>query len=100
VNCIALTQPWQEGEDRRSRGPSALSLPRLSTLTDDKCLCRTSTGRSDENAACLGSPAATIGMIYIPPVFPVPTLDHVVVNARDRIDDAADTYRRPGLTLP
>ena len=33
------------------------------------------------------------------PVFPVPTLDHVVVNARDRIDDAADTYRRPGFTL-
>jgi hypothetical protein len=33
------------------------------------------------------------------PVFPVPTLDHVVVNARDRIDDAADTYRRLGFTL-
>src|ERR1700712_1916399 len=29
-------------------------------------------------------------------VFPVPTLDHVVVNARDRIDDAADAYRRLG----
>jgi hypothetical protein len=35
----------------------------------------------------------------MPPVFPVPTLDHVVVNARDRIDDAADTYRRLGFTL-
>jgi Glyoxalase-like domain len=33
------------------------------------------------------------------PVFPVPTLDHVVVNARDRLDDAADTYRRLGFTL-
>jgi hypothetical protein len=32
-------------------------------------------------------------------VFPVPTLDHVVVNARDRIDDAADAYRRLGFTL-
>jgi hypothetical protein len=31
--------------------------------------------------------------------FPVPTLDHVVVNARDRIDQAADTYRRLGFTL-
>ena len=35
----------------------------------------------------------------MPPVFPVPTLDHVVVNARDRIDDAAETYRRLGFTL-
>jgi hypothetical protein len=33
------------------------------------------------------------------PVFPVPTLDHVVVNARDRLDQAADTYRRLGFTL-
>src|SRR4051812_8924028 len=33
------------------------------------------------------------------PVFPVPTLDHVVVNARDRMDDAAETYRRLGFTL-
>ena len=33
------------------------------------------------------------------PVLPVPTLDHVVVNARDRIDAAADTYRRLGFTL-
>ncbi len=32
-------------------------------------------------------------------VFPVPTLDHVVVNARDQIDQAADTYRRLGFTL-
>jgi hypothetical protein len=35
----------------------------------------------------------------MPPVFPVPTLDHVVVNTRDRIDQAADTYRRLGFTL-
>ncbi|MGD0104668.1 MAG: VOC family protein [Rhodopila sp.] len=35
----------------------------------------------------------------MPPVFPVPTLDHVVVNARDRLDDAAHTYRRLGFTL-
>jgi hypothetical protein len=33
------------------------------------------------------------------PVFPVPTLDHVVVNVRDRIDEAADAYRRLGFTL-
>lgn len=33
------------------------------------------------------------------PFFPVPTLDHVVVNVRDRIDEAADTYRRLGFTL-
>ena len=32
-------------------------------------------------------------------VFPVPTLDHVVVNARDRIDAAAAIYRRLGFTL-
>lgn len=30
---------------------------------------------------------------------PVPTLDHVVVNVRDRIDAGADTYRRLGFTL-
>ncbi len=33
------------------------------------------------------------------PVFPLPTLDHVVVNVRDRIEEAADTYRRLGFTL-
>jgi Glyoxalase-like domain len=33
------------------------------------------------------------------PEFPVPTLDHVVVNVRDRLDDAAETYRRLGFTL-
>jgi hypothetical protein len=30
---------------------------------------------------------------------PVPTLDHVVVNVRDRIDEGAETYRRLGFTL-
>lgn len=30
---------------------------------------------------------------------PVPTLDHVVVNARDQLDGAAETYRRLGFTL-
>jgi hypothetical protein len=30
---------------------------------------------------------------------PVPTIDHVVVNVRDRIDEAAETYRRLGFTL-
>jgi hypothetical protein len=35
----------------------------------------------------------------MPPDFPVPTLDHVVVNARDRIDEAATVYRRLGFTL-
>ncbi len=32
-------------------------------------------------------------------IFPVPTLDHVVINVRDRIDEAADTFRRLGFTL-
>lgn len=35
----------------------------------------------------------------MPHEFPVPTLDHVVVNARDRLDDVADAYRRLGFTL-
>jgi hypothetical protein len=35
----------------------------------------------------------------MPTPFPVPTLDHVVVNARDRIDEAAETYARLGFTL-
>jgi hypothetical protein len=30
---------------------------------------------------------------------PVPTIDHVVVNVRDRLDEAAETYRRLGFTL-
>jgi hypothetical protein len=30
---------------------------------------------------------------------PVPTIDHVVVNVRDRIDEGAATYRRLGFTL-
>ncbi len=30
---------------------------------------------------------------------PVPTLDHVVVNVRDRIDEGLETYRRLGFTL-
>ena len=30
---------------------------------------------------------------------PVPTLDHVVINVRDRVDDGAETYRRLGFTL-
>lgn len=35
----------------------------------------------------------------MPQPFPVPTLDHVVVNARDRLDEAASLYRRLGFTL-
>lgn len=35
----------------------------------------------------------------MPHVYAVPTLDHVVVNARDRLDDAAERYRRLGFTL-
>ncbi|MGI4939872.1 MAG: VOC family protein [Janthinobacterium lividum] len=31
--------------------------------------------------------------------FPTPTFDHVVVNARDRLDEAEATYRRLGFTL-
>jgi hypothetical protein len=37
-------------------------------------------------------------MAHILPV-PVPTIDHVVVNLRDRIDAGADAYRRLGFTL-
>jgi hypothetical protein len=32
-------------------------------------------------------------------IYPVPTLDHVVINVRDRIDEGADVYRRLGFTL-
>ncbi len=32
-------------------------------------------------------------------MLPVPTLDHVVVNARDRLDEACEAYRRLGFTL-
>lgn len=35
----------------------------------------------------------------MPRFFPVPTLDHAVVNVRDRIEEAADTYQRLGFTL-
>jgi hypothetical protein len=35
----------------------------------------------------------------MPMPFPVPTLDHVVVNTRDRLDEAAEVYRRLGFTL-
>ena len=30
---------------------------------------------------------------------PMPTLDHVVVNVRDRLDAAVETYRRLGFTM-
>jgi len=32
-------------------------------------------------------------------ILPVPTLDHVVINVRDRIDAGADAFRRLGFTL-
>ena len=32
-------------------------------------------------------------------MLPVATLDHVVINARDDMDRAADIYRRLGFTL-
>lgn len=32
-------------------------------------------------------------------VLPIPTLDHVVVNVRDRIDEGLETFRRLGFTL-
>jgi Glyoxalase-like domain len=35
----------------------------------------------------------------MPHLLPVPTLDHVVVNVRDRIEEGAETYRRLGFTL-
>jgi len=33
------------------------------------------------------------------PVLPVPTIDHVVVNVRDQLDQAVETYRRLGFTM-
>jgi hypothetical protein len=35
----------------------------------------------------------------MPQILPLPTLDHVVVNVRDRIDAGAECYRRLGFTL-
>ncbi len=35
----------------------------------------------------------------MPDAIPVPTLDHVVINARHRIDAGADTFWRLGFTL-
>ncbi|HEY3846162.1 MAG TPA: VOC family protein [Acetobacteraceae bacterium] len=35
----------------------------------------------------------------MPHLLPMPTLDHVVVNVRDRIEEGAETYRRLGFTL-
>ncbi len=35
----------------------------------------------------------------MPPMLPVPTLDHVVINVRDRIDEGASVFRRLGFTL-
>lgn len=35
----------------------------------------------------------------MPHALPLPTLDHVVVNARDRLDEAAELYARLGFTL-
>ncbi len=35
----------------------------------------------------------------MPPALPVPTLDHVVINVRDRIDDGASVFQRLGFTL-
>jgi hypothetical protein len=35
----------------------------------------------------------------VPVILPVPTLDHVVINVRDRMPDAAALYRRLGFTL-
>jgi hypothetical protein len=32
-------------------------------------------------------------------IYPVPTIDHVVINVRDRIDAGAEVYRRLGFTL-
>ncbi len=32
-------------------------------------------------------------------MLPVPTLDHVVINTRDQMDLAVETYRRLGFTL-
>jgi hypothetical protein len=32
-------------------------------------------------------------------IYPIPTLDHVVINVRDRIDEGEETWRRLGFTL-
>jgi hypothetical protein len=41
----------------------------------------------------------SLGRITVPDSLPVPTLDHVVINVRSRIDEGADTFRRLGFTL-
>lgn len=33
------------------------------------------------------------------PILPLPTLDHVVINVRDRIDEAQDVFQRLGFSL-
>ena len=33
------------------------------------------------------------------PALPMPTIDHVVVNVRDRLDEALETYRHLGFTM-
>ncbi len=35
----------------------------------------------------------------MPDALPVPTLDHVVINMRNRIDAGANTFHRIGFTL-
>ena len=35
----------------------------------------------------------------LPTVLPVPTLDHVVINCRDRLDEGLDVYRRLGFQM-
>jgi hypothetical protein len=40
-----------------------------------------------------------LGLRGILMILPVPTLDHVVINARDDMDRAADIYQRLGFTL-
>jgi len=41
----------------------------------------------------------SLGGLTMPDVLPVPTLDHVVINVRDRIVEGAETFRRLGFTL-
>jgi len=32
-------------------------------------------------------------------MLPTPTIDHVVINVQDRLDEALETYRRLGFTM-
>src|SRR5204862_2769717 len=77
-------QPEQRGQPERSEG----SLP------DARHGSLASLGMTRRGLRCQNISGLEDFM-----TLPVPTLDHVVINARDEMDHAADIYRRLGFTL-